>query len=36
MTTGFFDEQAEQSAVKTAIVSKYFIAWAQVMRLSQL
>jgi three-Cys-motif partner protein len=27
----FFDEQAEQSAVKTAIVSKYFWAWAKVI-----
>ncbi len=27
----FFDESSEQSAVKTAIVSKYFDAWASVM-----
>ena len=27
----FFDEQAEQSAVKTAIVSKYFWAWSKIM-----
>jgi three-Cys-motif partner protein len=27
----FFDESREQSAVKTAIVSKYFDAWANVM-----
>jgi three-Cys-motif partner protein len=27
----FFDEQAEQSQVKTAIVSKYFWAWAKII-----
>jgi three-Cys-motif partner protein len=27
----FFDEQADQSAVKTAIVTKYFSAWATIM-----
>jgi three-Cys-motif partner protein len=27
----FFDEQADQSKVKTAIVSKYFLAWAKVI-----
>jgi three-Cys-motif partner protein len=27
----FFDEQAEQSRVKTAIVSKYFASWANVI-----
>ncbi len=27
----FFDEQTEQSAVKSAIVSKYFFAWANVI-----
>ena len=32
MTTGtFFDEQKEQSLVKSAIVSKYFWAWAKVI-----
>lgn len=31
MTDKFFAEQAEQSQVKTAIVTKYFWAWAQVM-----
>ena len=31
MAEGFFDEQAEQSKVKTAIVSKYFLAWAKVI-----
>ena len=31
MAKGFFDEQAEQSQVKTAIVSKYFFAWAKVI-----
>ncbi len=30
-TDGFFDESTEQSAVKTAIVSKYFWAWAKVI-----
>ncbi len=30
-TEHFFDESSEQSAVKTAIVSKYFDAWASVM-----
>ena len=27
----FFDESREQSAVKTAIVSKYFWSWAKVI-----
>jgi len=27
----FFDEQAEQSQVKTAIVTKYFWAWAKII-----
>ncbi len=31
MVESFFDEQADQSKVKTAIVSKYFVAWAQVI-----
>lgn len=31
MAKSFFAEQAEQSQVKTAIVTKYFSAWAQVM-----
>jgi three-Cys-motif partner protein len=31
MAKQFFDEQAEQSQVKTAIVAKYFKAWAQVI-----
>lgn len=31
MTEHFFDEQAEQSQVKTAIVSKYFESWAMVI-----
>ena len=31
MAEGFFDEQLEQSKVKTAIVSKYFLAWAKVI-----
>lgn len=31
----FFDERAEQSEVKTAIVTKYFWAWAQVMLATQ-
>ena len=30
-TDNFFDESREQSAVKTAIVSKYFWVWAQVI-----
>ena len=30
-TDSFFDESREQSAVKTAIVSKYFWSWAKVM-----
>lgn len=30
-TNSFFDEGSEQSLVKTAIVSKYFRAWAQVI-----
>jgi three-Cys-motif partner protein len=30
-TDSFFDESTEQSAVKTAIVSKYFWAWAKVV-----
>src|SRR5690242_452307 len=30
-TDNFFDESSEQSAVKTAIVSKYFWSWAKVM-----
>jgi len=31
MADDFFDEQADQSKVKTAIVAKYFVAWAQVI-----
>src|SRR5256714_15685568 len=31
MTVGFFEETKEQSLVKSAIVSKYFWAWAKVM-----
>lgn len=31
MPIAFFDEQAEQSQVKSAIVTKYFYAWAQVI-----
>src|ERR1700676_1814411 len=31
MTRGFFDETKEQSLVKSAIVSKYFWAWAKVI-----
>ncbi len=31
MTEDFFDEQAEQSEVKTAIVTKYFTSWANVI-----
>jgi three-Cys-motif partner protein len=31
MPSNFFDESEEQSAIKTAIVSKYFMAWAQVI-----
>ena len=31
MTNNFFDESREQSLVKSAIVSKYFWAWAKVM-----
>jgi three-Cys-motif partner protein len=31
MAKQFFDEQAEQSEVKTAIVAKYFTAWAKVI-----
>ena len=31
MAETFFDEQLEQSQVKTAIVSKYFLAWAKVI-----
>ena len=31
MAENFFDEQVEQSKVKTAIVSKYFLAWAKVI-----
>lgn len=31
MAKQFFEEQAEQSQVKTAIVSKYFRAWAQII-----
>jgi three-Cys-motif partner protein len=27
----FFDEQTEQSAVKAAIVSKYFWSWAKII-----
>lgn len=30
-TCSFFDEGSEQSLVKSAIVSKYFWAWAKVM-----
>ena len=32
MADRFFDEQAEQSEVKTAIVSRYFVAWAKVIQ----
>ena len=32
MADKFFDEQAEQSVVKTAIVSAYFEAWAKVIQ----
>src|SRR5690349_20343064 len=32
MPEKFFDEQAEQSQVKSAIVSKYFEAWARVIQ----
>ncbi len=31
MTEDFFEEQAEQSHVKTAIVTKYFTSWANVI-----
>jgi three-Cys-motif partner protein len=31
MSGDFFDEQADQSKVKTAIVSKYFFSWAKVI-----
>lgn len=31
MNEHFFDEQAEQSAVKTAIIAKYFESWAKVI-----
>ena len=31
MAEEFFDEQFEQSKVKSAIVSKYFLAWARVI-----
>jgi three-Cys-motif partner protein len=31
MPSNFFDESEEQSAIKKAIVSKYFMAWAQVI-----
>jgi three-Cys-motif partner protein len=31
MSKEFFTEQAEQSQVKTAIVSKYFVSWAKVI-----
>src|SRR5438309_8072018 len=31
MTSGFFEETKEQSLVKSAIVSKYFWAWAKVI-----
>jgi three-Cys-motif partner protein len=31
MPSNFFDESEEQSAIKTAIVSKYFMAWAKVI-----
>jgi len=31
MTENFFEEQAEQSQVKTTIVSRYFVSWAQVI-----
>ncbi len=30
-STNFFEEQSEQSQVKSAIVSKYFNAWAKVI-----
>ena len=32
MAENFFEMQAEQSAVKTAIVLKYFDAWAKVIQ----
>lgn len=35
MTENFFDEPFEQSKVKTAIVAKYFTAWAKVITGSQ-
>ena len=31
MTEDFFDEPAEQSQVKTAIVTRYFVSWANVI-----
>ncbi|MEY2537400.1 MAG: hypothetical protein QOG67_1140 [Verrucomicrobiota bacterium] len=31
MTSGFFEETKEQSSVKSAIVSKYFWAWAKII-----
>lgn len=35
MSQKFFDESKEQSQVKTAIVSKYFDRWAQIMMATQ-
>lgn len=35
MTEKFFDEQAEQSQIKSAIVSEYFFAWARVIIATQ-
>lgn len=32
MTDDFFEEQRQQSKVKTAIVTKYFAAWSRVMK----
>jgi len=31
----FFDEQSEQSKIKTILVTKYFTVWARIMRSSQ-
>lgn len=35
VTNNFFDEQADQSLVKTTIVEKYFAAWANVIMATQ-
>ena len=35
MTTTFFDESKEQSAVKAQIVEKYFFAWARIITATQ-